>query len=431
LGSFLWYNKRKKGVLCMNSITEFKELVEEFSLRVHQQFFSHIPSYNWSTTSSHGSNYVYFGFEPHDSWRHNNIVFCLTYDQNNQIISFDVQRKQPKDETAIEQTKQAFIAFFREKNIRGFLRSIRCFSIDNLIPLHTEYAGLLEIMNVLIDQKKTYYSFSIYQAKHLHYHFQLDIQNMCIRVLIGNEAAGTISSKEEALLFHQRIEDEVEQMKKAEEKIIAAIEQFDKTFYYTNQEFYLFNERVSFQIHKTFQNGKERFRSRFGTSYNQNLKLEKLAEIVEKKALTLLKKKRVKAVLSGKTIDVFPKLMFKLHGKHMERFSWRFEVESSLTKDALNEFVFPKINDYKIEKLDKNYLDYFRFHLRMKKKGHRIDQVYRFADLYILLSPSKHFFLTEEEFLAMDLSLHKWRKKEDKERICELESWKEKTFVSI
>jgi len=416
----------------MYSISEFKALIEEFSTLIHQQFFSDISPDNWGITSQSGSNYVYFGFKPDQSWTHMNIIFCATYDRLNHIITLDATRRQPKDETAINKTKQALIAFFHEKNMKGFLRTSRDYSsASDLIPLSSDSQDLLDIMNVLINKKQSYYSFSIYQAKHLHYQFRFDIEHKCIRVFVGNDESESITSVEEVSAFHTRIQEEIEAMKKAEERIISSIEQIDRTFYYTNQEFYLFNERVSFQIHKTFQKGKEKYRARFGSSYNQNLNLEKLTETVEKKAIALLKKKRVKAAIEGKTLHVFPKLMFKLHGKPMDQISWKYEVESSLTKDELNEYIFPKINEYDMKKLDKDYLAYFQYYVQMKNKGNRIDKVYQFADLYILLSPSKHFFLTEKEFLSIDLSLRKWRKKEDKERTAELESWKEKTFALI
>lgn len=414
-------------MIYMDSLT-FKQFSMKFSDYVYENYFKMIPRNDWSIQSVHHyHNRFQFGYKPNVPWYQmhektpHKILFQIDYDFSRNTIELHISRSTTPESTIADTVIRDFKDYLHKEHVQCFLKTGRGTKLSNLVPIGDKAKNVLEIAKLIPSEYFNHYSYyRMNFNKHLDYDLHFDLENEVVQICCENTLIHKVKNKKDFDLFLERINSEIESMKVIEKEIIESIEKYDVTCYYNHGDFYIFNERVSFYLNKAFINGKERYRAKFGKNYNINLKLDKLADIIRTKANTYINKKRVKAVMDGSSRDVFKKFMFKIHRRHVDNFYYRYEADSSMNYDEINSFLMPFINEASAIKLSNEYRQYFQMYLRTVKKNNRIDSAFLFGELYVFISPSKHFFIRKDEFEKYDLTTHKWRKSEDKELVEKL-----------
>jgi len=399
-----------------------RDFAEQYSDYVHKNYFSDIGDSYWDLYQINGNRYA-FGYEPTVHWwnlrsnREHNILFYLDFDYGLNAFRLSVSRKFENEISSAKAAMDDFSDYLKSRSFDLFVRPENAKDIFSLIPTGERSEKVLEIVKELPKEYFNTYRFSQMNfEKHLLIDLYLNVDNLSVDIACEGFVIHNMKKLSDFEAFIERVNSEIDEMKKIENEVIGIIEKYDVTCYFDNGVFYIFNERVPFHFSKVFQSGKERYRAKFGKNYNVNLKLDKLAEIIQNKANDYIKKKRVKAVMNGSSRNVFNKFLFKLYERHIDSFSYRYEADSKMTYDELNNILLPFINEAEAVKLSDEYLQFFKLHLRTQKKGNRIDKGFLFGDIYAFISPSKHFFIHKEEFEQYDVSKHKWRTKEDREK---------------
>jgi len=241
----------------------------------------------------------------------------------------------------------------------------------------------------------------------------------------GNpEKVGEIHSHSDWDTFMEQSLLESKKLMQAEEEIFALIKRYAPNSFKENYYIRVFEQQISLSFERSFQNGKMKYVAYTPSGKRVNLKFEKLMEKVKKETETYLKKHRVKAVVSGKNNDFIYAFWKKVFHWSPDRIDFDHCFVSSFSKEEFNEHLKPMVHQTETKVLDKEYNTYFQFYLRTQNSRRKIKNAYEFGDLLVFNSSSKLYVYTKEEFKQFTLENHPWKRKEDKQQVQTLTTWK-------
>jgi len=434
----------------------FKEMMKEFSKRVHEQIFTHVPKEDWGILLEN-NDYVNFGYKPHlpyqerrnENLKHKNSLILFTATLKDNVISIYDTYQKDHGEISNNAFYDLFLSFFNEYNENCFLNLIHGYGskyarrnkLSTFLPMGEEAKEMMKLLEYIEEKGMTvhYWNFIQTQTPYYSNRKQFDVfisfegkPSLCFKPFHSHQGKTFyLSSKEDVDAFFKDIEEKNKLFTHYQSSLEKSIKKIDITSFYDAKagHMVIYNQRIHFHIQEILdKKGVTRYKIRFNDTYNQGKDLEKVFQKVEKKALDYVKKNRVKAALKGNAYEVFHKFFHKINGFNPKTITYDSTFETFLSEKEFND-ALKAVIEQDVINLDQTYVTYFQHYLKGEKRRNVIKSAKKVANLYAFTSATKLFVLKEEEFQNLSINLSSF-KKQDKPYIQQLEEWKKELFVS-
>lgn len=420
--------------------------VSDYGKKIRKEFFLDIEENRWKEEERSYNNYeevYHMGTNELGNYTNGprNMVYgkvILTIQKNSKIITISSFKRQNNDydETINEKVREFTLRYLKEKNLDYliFMRNRNHNGVENnYFPTGENSEKVKSVIqkikkHLVIIESKTLYMYSKMNR------LELDVfsgVSPYIEIKDANtrNTMKVIKNEEDMIEFKKEMERDEKDASEVKEEIVRYISDYEKTAYYSNNDrsFYIFNQRVPFDIKKTVGKNSSSFKARIWQGYLQDKNLSKLKEKITKRLEKYIVRNRMESAISGEANNFIKKLAFMVYKEHVNTFSYDKNIETKLKEYELNE-ILKEIITEPIERREKEEdLIFAQYIIKMKKKRNKVTSFSLLGNLLLIETGTKLFVIPKKEVKEMDFNSLKFKTKKEKELLLpSLEKEKEK-----
>lgn len=379
---------------CLKHVLTDK-IMRKFSEQMKAKYHSDSHG-NWQFNSGHGDYYY---------WTGNNIFNFVVRALKNNIVRFETHIYYAKKTVSVD-VYNHFITFLQKENVDLIVTQNHPGFYD-IKPTGKISENFLSILNKIgyytleWDGKISYHDKRIENKYDLFFDYIKMEMVMNKQVFSGQfgkytyEKVYTFTSLVDAEKFvAKQIEFKKETLVK-EKEFLSIIQSFDKTAYFKEKDlfYYIYGKTYPLYIKRL----SEGYKGKVGRKYIQNKDLDILTTKMKEELKSYLIKNRVAATVQGRASNFIETFLFEIFGKQKKVTSFSKVFDTSFTEGELNLYLKDRVHKIKKVVLSESEASSIKKVLRENGKRHQIKFVYKYDDLYVLISASKVHILKASE----------------------------------